>query len=320
MVSIIVAVYNVQKYLEGCIDSLRSQTCSDIEIILVDDGSKDQSGAICDRAQQQDSRIQVIHKPNGGLSSARNAALPRIKGEYVMFVDGDDRLEPNCVEVLLDLLKKHDAQIAVCNELRFCYREDGSMQILSDQYQKIEGEKEYTAQEALENILYQRDFDASACGKLYRRELFEGVEYPLGRIFEDIGTTYRLVSKCSKVVFTGQKLYCYLQRQDSLAHSVSLKHVLDGVDMVEQQERDLLRNFPQLAKACRCRCLSMYFHGLLSGEQPQQVQKELWEKICSNRAAVLSDRKARKKTRIAAALSYLGRKPLKKIYQLKSQD
>lgn len=234
-----------------------------------------------------------------------------------MFVDGDDRIEPECVEVMLDLLNKHGADVSVCNELRFCYREDQSIEILPDQYREVEDEKEYTAQQALETILYQKDFDASACGKLYRTELFCGVEYPVGRIFEDIGTTYRVIAKCSKVVFTNRKLYCYLQRPDSLAHSVSLKHVLDGVDMVQQQEQDLNQAFPALKKACRCRCLSMYFHGILSGEQPKEVQKTLWNKIRQNRFAVLTDSKARRKTRFAAMLSYLGKAPLQKIYQLK---
>lgn len=154
MVSIIVAVYNVEEYLKRCIDSLLEQTCRDIEIFLVDDGSKDQSGAICDRAKEQDSRVHVIHKSNGGLSSARNAALPLVRGEYVMFVDGDDRLEPECVEVMLDLVNKHGADVSVCNELRFCYREDQSIEILPDQYREVEDEKEYTAQQALETILY----------------------------------------------------------------------------------------------------------------------------------------------------------------------
>ena len=165
--------------------------------------------------------------------------------------------------------------------------------------------------------MYQKDFKASACGKLYRTELFCGVEYPVGRIFEDIGTTYRVIAKCSKVVFTNRKLYCYLQRPDSLAHSVSLKHVLDGVDMVQQQEQDLNQAFPALKKACRCRCLSMYFHGILSGEQPKEVQKTLWNKIKQKRFAVLTDSKARRKTRLAAMISYLGKAPLQKIYQLK---
>lgn len=160
MVSIIVAVYNIEEYLKRCIDSLLEQTCRDIEIFLVDDGSRDQSGVICDRAKEQDSRVHVIHKPNGGLSSARNAALPLVRGEYVMFVDGDDRLEPECVEVMLDLINKHGADVSVCNELRFCYREDHSIEILPDQYREVEDEKEYTAQQALETILYQKDFDA----------------------------------------------------------------------------------------------------------------------------------------------------------------
>ena len=309
LISVIVPVYNVEQYLEKCVNSILQQTYRNLEIFLVDDGSLDQSGDMCDGFAKSDSRIRVIHKKNGGLSSARNVALDRIKGEFVTFVDSDDYIAPEYISVLASALISGEADISVCDEQRFFDRDDGSIQLLPSCYGEADSTVKMSAEKSLACILYQDLYDASACGKMYRTCFFSDVRYPEGKVFEDIGTTYRLVSQSKSVIFYKSALYYYRQRESSLVHNESLAHLRDGIEMVEQQEKGLLCQYPQLESACACRCLSMYFHVILNDEKlSAQERSVVWEKIKRTRITVLRDKHARKKTRLAAMLSWGGYK------------
>ena len=209
-ISIIVPVYKTRLYLRKCIDSLLAQTHRDLEIILVDDGSPDNCGRICDEYAQKDPRIRVIHKPNGGLSDARNAGLDICTGDYIGFVDSDDWIEPTMYETLLALLLRFDADMAfggVADELE----RDGTVTTFktSDYGQTPFSEDRIAAM--------RRYFHGSwaAWDKLYRAELFRDIRYPVGEINEDEAIVLHLLDRCRRVCYTNEVFYHYMHRPDS---------------------------------------------------------------------------------------------------------
>lgn len=227
LISVIVPVYKVEKYLSRCVESILAQTYKNFELILVDDGSPDQSGAICDEYALKDKRVNVIHKKNGGVSDARNAGLELQKGEYLTFIDSDDWIRIEYLEHLYYMLKKAEADIAICNYFR-CTQASATIN------QKLSVEKiyEYSNIEALEQ------FTSHFCtqmivpwGKLYRAKLFTDIRYPIGRVHEDDFTTHKLIYLARKVVITSKPLLNYFQRSDSIMGSgFSLRRNLDKTD------------------------------------------------------------------------------------------
>lgn len=230
LISIVVPIYNVEQYLPKCVDTLVNQTYKNIEIILVNDGSKDNSGKLCDELAETDPRISVIHKKNGGLSSARNAGMKVAKGKYIGFVDSDDWLDLKMYETLLDLLISNDADIAYADYFK-----------ASDDNAKIDftGSPEvkcFNKDEGLDN--FYNDISAQtivAWNKLYKRELFDDIEYPNGKIHEDEGTTYKVFFKAKKTVYTNLPLYYYRYNPESITNSKFSKKNLDILDVYEEK-------------------------------------------------------------------------------------
>lgn len=246
MISVIVPVYNVEKYLGCCIDSIAAQTWKDLEIILVDDGSTDASGAICDAYAGRDSRIKVIHKKNGGMSSARNAGLEIAAGEYVGFVDSDDFIMPDMYEVLYRACVEHHAALSVCGNrvidengrvLRYEFCTDDRIML--------------SAEEAIEGLLTREKCDPVAWNKLYRKELFSGIRYPAGVCYEDQSVTVRLFHKAGTVYHVGQALYVYRIRSGSITHIPFGSCRLDDIKQAELLKRFVDRKYPQLKKKSR---------------------------------------------------------------------
>lgn len=221
MVSIIVPVYNVNAYLERCVKSILHQTVTDIEIILVDDGSTDGSEQQCDRFAEADDRICVIHKANGGLSSARNRGLQCAKGEFVCFVDSDDVISPYYVEHLLHLVQVHACDIAVGQYV--CFNEDEPRFANGDEAAQIlEGKK------AIDKLFGATNVCATiACNKLYKKALFSDVKFPDGLIHEDEAVAYRLYYKADRVAFSDTVVYGYYRREDSISTSPFSKRKFD---------------------------------------------------------------------------------------------
>lgn len=208
-ISIIVPVYKVEKYLEPCVHSILNQTIEDIEVILVDDGSPDKCGEICERLASEDSRIRVIHKENGGLSDARNKGIDIAKGEYIGFVDSDDYISPTMYE---NLLKNSEANNAECAMCLACNIYDDDMEFTeckSGDVSVFEGEDILKA-------LYQQKLNNFAWNKLYKRELFDTIRYPDGKIYEDLFTTYKILDLCTKVALDTTQMYYYRIRRDSI--------------------------------------------------------------------------------------------------------
>ena len=209
-ISIIVPVYNVERYLRKCIDSIIAQTYTNLEILLLDDGSLDHSGKICDEYKEKDNRIKVIHKKNTGVSSTRNEGLEIITGEYVTFIDADDYVETDMIEVLYKSLKKYEADISIC----------GTTDLDSD-YKTVRQSKckqtiEMDKKNALKELLNEEVFTCVCWGKLYKVTLFQNLKFnEKTKIAEDLEILYKILDKCNKVVYVSEKKYNYILRNDS---------------------------------------------------------------------------------------------------------
>lgn len=213
-ISVIVPIYKVEKYLRKCINSILNQTYPNLEIILVNDGSPDGCGEICDSYALQDDRVKVIHKKNGGLSDARNKGLLIATGEYISFIDSDDYIDEVFYEVLLNLILTNDADIAQCDFMKI-YESDSSINKVSIcKDEEILILKNY---ESLEK-LYDENHEITVVvwNKLYRRAVLQEIYFPFGKIHEDDFTTYKVLYNANKIVLTSKKMYYYLQRDDSI--------------------------------------------------------------------------------------------------------
>ncbi len=221
MVSVIVPIYQVKEYLAKCIDSICAQDYGELEIILVDDGSTDGSGQICDEYAQNDDRIKVIHKENGGLSSSRNAGLDIAKGEYVAFVDSDDWLDHRFISAMLKVCEENKCQICQCG------------------FTNVVDEKATNEDDIYSPVIYSgREFQLSeflllswecviSCNKLYKIELFRDVRFPVGKINEDEATTYKIVDKADKIGFLTARLYYYRYREGSTSKNQNIYRQVD---------------------------------------------------------------------------------------------
>lgn len=206
LISVIVPVYNVEHYLVKCIESICQQSYPNLDIILVDDGSTDQSGCLCDSYALKDNRIRVIHKQNGGLSDARNVGINAALGTWYLFVDSDDYLDLNTAESLLEAAIDESSDIAVCNMLRVY--EDNEIRPFyrpSTELRVLDGEQRF---ETLRQ--------PSVCNKLFRAELFENVRFPRGKFYEDTFIYHVLAFKAKRIVLTGKDGYYYLSRGESI--------------------------------------------------------------------------------------------------------
>ena len=238
LISIIVPIYKVEPYLRRCLDSIINQTYKNLEIILVDDGSPDNCPQICDEYATKDKRIIVIHKENGGLSDARNVGLDICKGEYISFVDSDDWIDKKYIEVLLDLAKKENADIAIGENIQT----NG----VCNKPKNISKIQVFSSKDAL-NHLFSLNHIAfiTSWGKLYKTELFFNLNFPIGKFHEDEFTTYILFYRSAKIAYTSEVLYYYFRHTNSITGS---RHPWDVLEFLEQRylffknknEKDLL--------------------------------------------------------------------------------
>ncbi|MBQ4104712.1 MAG: glycosyltransferase [Clostridia bacterium] len=232
-ISVVVPVYNVENYLERCILSIINQTYQNLEIILVDDGSTDNSGAICDKLALKDPRIKVIHKENGGLSDARNAGIKEASGKYIGFVDSDDHIAPLMYEKLLSTLEENGADISICNYVyvhETTNEEDEEMSSLSPIKNEL-----LTKREAFEKInAYSNgySFYVTAWNKLYKKELFSDLSFAKGKLHEDEFIVHRLFEKCEKIAVCDDVLYFYIIRKGSIMNSKVSEKSLDAIDAI----------------------------------------------------------------------------------------
>lgn len=240
-ISVIIPVYKVEAYLDECLRSVLGQTYPHLEIILVDDGSPDRCGAMCDAWAAKDSRIKVIHKKNGGLSDARNTGLDIATGDYISFVDSDDWIEPQFCETLLAALQKEGADVCACS-IRSCFPDRA----------ELWGCPSYAVTTPVETLaMLYRDtaYPVSAWNKLYRRELWDGLRFPVGKLCEDAFTTYLLVHRARKIVQLPQALYGYRIRPDSIMTSSFTPKKLDEEEAWRCNYLFAREHYPSVAKS-----------------------------------------------------------------------
>ncbi len=218
LISVVIPVFNVEKYLEKCVDSVLVQSYDNFEVILVDDGSTDNSGRICDKYAEKDSRIIVYHKSNGGLSDARNYGVAHANGDLISFIDSDDYVTADYLEYLWYLMDKYDCDIS-CALLKSVLE---GRNISFEKKTIIE--VKFDTGRALERICC---ISITPCARLYKKQVLLNHPFPVGRLYEDIATMYKLIGECREVAFSDKQIYIWVQREESITHSGINERQLD---------------------------------------------------------------------------------------------
>lgn len=319
LISVIVPIFNIKEYVEKCIKSIVGQTYTNLEIILVDDGSTDGSGEICDQFALQDDRITVFHKANGGLSDARNYALDRVNGDLIAFVDGDDWIHPQMYELMLTIMRQENADVVTC----WFEQQDkdfGKQRYLQENLEI----KILTGTEALCDIETPL---VVAWNKLYNREIFSEIRYPRGKLHEDEYVIHRLFYKCTRIAVIDRPLYFYTIRGDSIISAMTPQRINNALEALGDRVEfscDIGWNevMPAVVKRYCDYCINIYYD-IQNGRYrlPDGIKEKLWKSahdICEK----YKDIKLEKKYRMFALAPfcydiYINRKSTKeKIYNV----
>lgn len=254
-ISIIVPVYNVEAYLERCVESILKQTYTNLEILLVNDGSTDHSGELCDQLALRDPRIRVIHKENGGLSDARNRGIEESSSDLIGFIDSDDYIDEDMYETLYHQMLKSKADLSMCGHY------DVYHQIPERQVDDIMT-WELKPEEAIKMVMEAKILSVTAVNKLYKKELFEHLRFEIGKIAEDAFIMIRLINQCQKVVATNEKKYYYVHRENSITTQKFSLKFLNVIEAYEQNANIIKENYPKLTDVAIMRLNWAYFYVL----------------------------------------------------------
>lgn len=262
LISVIIPIYNVEKYLNECVDSVLQQTYSKLEIILVNDGSPDNCGPICEDYAKQDTRIVVMHKENGGLSDARNAGLDICKGEYISFIDSDDFVHPQFIEILYQNLLEHDADISFCDYVRFKKNDK-----LNTNYENPLQIKIFEGNQMITNLYDSNWYPKNVVvwNKVYKKEVFKGIRYAKGFNHEDELIFTDLYSKDFKVVYTSKKLLYYRIREESIMSNIySLTNLQSKKELYSKRKLFFADQYSELQKYNRIKYSYYIASGMLN--------------------------------------------------------
>lgn len=303
LISVIVPVYNVEKYLNRAVDSILAQTYQKLEIILVDDGSTDRSGAICDAYAEKDSRIKVIHKPNGGPSEARNVGIRASAGVFIGFVDSDDYIEPDMYEFLYNNLIRENADVSIC----------GIFSVYNNKVEKIPSPEYFVldSKEAIQITLEAEKFSVTSVNRLYRKQLFDSVLFPEDKIMaEDAILNVDILLLCDKVVFSTVPKYYYYHRSNSLTTSAFRPEIMGSVEAYQRIYDTLEKQLPELLDVAQMRlCWATFFvlDRLVQDSSGKylDLRAELVEYIMDHISFILADRHFTKARKLSAILLIL---------------
>lgn len=302
LISVIIPVYNVEKVLVNCINSVLNQSYSCIEIILVDDGSTDSSGEICNYYAQKDCRVIVIHEKNGGQAAARNLGVKRSKGKYIAFIDSDDIVNFRYVEILYRTLIDTKADIACCDMIKFRNKlpkvDSGNVLI-----------SEYSNKEAIESLCYQEKMTNSPSMKLIKREIVLNNPFPINKGYEDFAVVYKWFAESKHIVHISYRLYYYRQLSNSTMHLPYSSKKLDRIKIAEEMRKYIMLNYPELQIAVESRVFLANIQTLMW--LPVKKKYGLhYQQISSNirqvRRSVIKNSKVKKQYRAMAIISYGG--------------
>jgi len=278
-ISVIVPVFNVEKYLKKCVDSILRQEKVEFEIILVDDGSTDNSGVICDEFAEKYSNVTALHKENGGLSEARNYGVQASHYQLISFVDSDDFIEKSYLNTLLQCMKKDQSDISVCGAK--CVDENGELINFLGSCQHLRLNKI----EALEKMCYGYDLPIYAWGKLYKKDIILRHPFPVGKLHEDVATTYLLLSECNTVSVTGTKDYFYLKRQGSILHQKYTREMYFAIESSIQMIEFFKINYPDLVVAGYGRLAieaNAFLHRCINDKDFKLIQEKVFHNFIHN--------------------------------------
>ena len=320
MISIVIPVYNVAPYLSACLDSVVSQSYPDWELILVDDGSSDDSPLICDEYAARHERIHVFHQSNGGPSKARNFGLSKCSGDYVAFIDSDDLLHVQYLEQLVRVIEAEQADIVQTSYvlLREQDRQQYTPERLRQTLSVAPKKRVFAGHEAIRSMLYQREMDSSPI-KLYRREVLPPSPFPEQIfVYEDLYGLLSVYARCQKCCWVDLPVYYYFKRMDGTLNAGSLR---DGqaLSVMDQVQTWIESYDPALLPAVRSRRLSMAFNmlRLLSHtgiEKHKPLAAQCWQVVKTLRKDCLFDRHMRLKNKLGILLSYLGQRALISVF------
>lgn len=264
-ISVIIPIYNVEDYLPQCLDSVLEQTHQNLEIILVNDGSTDSCGEICDGYANKDSRIKVIHKENGGLSDARNAGIKIANGEFIAFIDSDDWISPNFCEILLKTALQNKAEIVECGFAKFENDNEINLEKSSEKSEKFV----YNTEEAVE-LLMKETLKQMACNKLFKRDIIKNIFFEKNRKHEDEFWTYQIFGNANQIVKINKVLYFYRQHSQSIMginYSISR---LDGLLALEKRIHFMAEKFPDSKDlALKIFCFASMYHYQKIAKNPE---------------------------------------------------
>ena len=241
-INVVITVYNSEKYLPECLDSVVSQSYGDIGIILIDDGSDDSSGKICDSYASKDPRIRVIHTENRGASEARNTGIAESDCDYVCFIDSDDRVTPDYVEYLIKLASDHQADISVCQRMNSRRRLKETM-ILTDN------------SSCMSALIKTAEIDSVVWGKLYKRSVFDGVLFPAGKRYEDEFTIYKLIAKAERIAVGCEPKYYYRENAESFMNRPFSEKDFEWIEAMSEQKAFISKNYPELTSSANARII-----------------------------------------------------------------
>ena len=258
MISVIVPVYKVEAYLDRCVQSIVGQTYRDLEIILVDDGSPDRCGAMCDAWAEKDCRIKVVHKENGGLSDARNAGMAVATGEYTGFIDSDDYIAPDMYRLLLERMTADGSDIAACG-VEMVYEDGTPSRIMTPEGTHILGNRQ-----AMESIVMERYLLQPVWYKLYHTDLIRGIPFAVGKCHEDVFWSWQVIARANRVSIFDTPCYYYLQRSGSIMDEKFSEKRLDAIEAKCQRYDYLMIHYPPLLPAALC---GLHFECMYFGQQ-----------------------------------------------------
>lgn len=306
LISIVIPVYNVKKYLERCVNDVIKQTYKNIEIILVDDGSTDGSSKLCDQLFKKDERIVVFHKKNGGLSDARNYGVRAANGNFITFIDSDDEVDPNYVETLAKIIDKYHVKIGIASH-RILYKNGLMLDCSTGESGCIDSKT------ILKRLLYADGIDTSSWAKIFAKDILLKHPFPVGRVFEDAATTYLYIDSVDKIGLNSTPIYTYnYTHTDSISQKPFTKQKMDLITSTREMHDYIVKKYPDLEDGANRRLMYAYLSTLrqlaLSPITADSIecQPGLWQYVKMHRKEILLDPNTPSRDIHALRATYLG--------------